>query len=81
MRGKLPAQWGFNDKSEISKKYQQAIGYEWTQNESFVSRFAKKKPKPGGTPPPPMRKETFSRITYIGDWSFEGKKLHTIFRE
>ena len=47
------------------KKYQQPIGYEWTQKESFASVFQKKKKKKkrGGHPPPPFERKT---ITYIG---------------
>ena len=54
-----PAQRGFHDKGEIKKKYQQPIGYEWTQNASLASVFQIK--TRGRTPPPPPPRAPFER--------------------
>ena len=61
-----PAHRGFYDKSEISRKYQHPIGYEWTQNASFASGFHKKKNEEE-PPPPPMRKEKKSPASRISE--------------
>ena len=69
MRGKnlitYPAHRGFYDKSEISRKYQQPIGYEWTQNVSFASGFHRKKKR--GGPPPPCEREKKSPASRISE--------------
>ena len=67
MRGHLP--YHTLHKSEIKKKKQQPIGYEWTQNASFRIRFSKNK-KTGEEPPPPCERKgktsPVSRISEIG---------------
>ena len=82
-----PLDPSFQDKSEVSKKYQ-LTGYEWTQNASFASVF--QKIFSGRPRPSPLLREhkklpslaeydplqlswKFSRNTYIEDRSFEGK--------
>ena len=59
----------FMTKVKLKKKTQQAIGYGWTQNASFVSVFHKKK-KTGGPPLPCNRKKILPHHVYR---SFEGK--------
>ena len=83
-----PLDPSFQDKSEVSKKYQ-LTGYEWTQNASFASVFQKFS-RGDPTPPPPYCESIknspllavydplqlswkFSRNTYFEDRSFEGK--------
>ena len=62
-----PAHGDFHDKSEISRKYQHPIGFEWSQNPSFASVFQKKN---GGGGPPRERKKNLRHHVYQ---SFESK--------
>ena len=62
--------WNFKKKK---KKYQQAIGYEWTQNVSFVSV---KKKKTKGPPPPHAKGKKCPASWRLELWR---QKLHTIF--
>ena len=58
----------FMTKVKFEKKNQQAIGYEWTQNASFVSIFQKKKIR---EEPPPLPHATGKDKNYTQFW---GKK-------